>query len=312
MRPDHRRPAGDVDDVGHQRHRAGADGEAEQRRRRSAGPSRPPIRRPASRITSAASRPRASPSAGRWLLEREEQVAARLDPQRRVLAQVVEDALRRSRSSARQVLALGVLDPDQGDPPVGRDDAGVDGRLAALGEGAGRVARAEHVRAARRRPPGPRRRRPAPRASRRSVARSSRGVERPRRRSAPSSSAPAWRQQLGWPAASRRPGASNGSSSSRPNAAAEARTTSADREPARRSRAHGRRAAKRPSRSSARDMVVSLGTGGSASGASRCLHGRPDRGLRTSAGEAATAAVPTGRERVGLSAGLRRDRDSLG
>ncbi len=79
---EHRRPAGDVDDVGDQRHRADTDREPEH-----AVPSgravaiRDPKAR--NRMSAATSRPMTSPTAGLRLLEREEEVAAHLDPQRR-------------------------------------------------------------------------------------------------------------------------------------------------------------------------------------------------------------------------------------
>ena len=99
-----------------------------------------------SRITTAASRPRASPSPAGGCSK-----AKCRSPPASICsdvcsAQVVEERLEALQVAGRQVLPLGVLHPDEGDLPVGRHDAGVDRRLRALGEDAGRVTGAQHVR----------------------------------------------------------------------------------------------------------------------------------------------------------------------
>ena len=69
------------------------------------------------------------------------QPSKRLGPPRRLVR-----ALHVRQVVGLQVLALGVLDADQGDLAVGRDDFGLDRSLSAGPEGAGRIGRAEDLR----------------------------------------------------------------------------------------------------------------------------------------------------------------------
>ena len=111
-RADDRRPAGDVDDVGDQGQRAGADGQPdqcgpEQQAHRRQGPERQ------QQYDDRHHQPDRLADAGRGLLEGEEQVAACLDAQRRCGAEVVEQRLEAIQVGRVEVLDLGVLDPDQ-------------------------------------------------------------------------------------------------------------------------------------------------------------------------------------------------------
>ena len=163
-----------------------------------------------SRITIAASRPRASPTPVGGLLEREVQVAAGLDPQRR-----------RRRGDRRasclevlqvvraQVLRSGYWTRTSATRPSGETIA----RAVPPGPGARRVPTASA---------GSGGSRPARRGSRRSVVARSRGVSTTSAPS-PASSEPACASSW-WLAWESSPGASNGSSRSRPNAAAEVTT----------------------------------------------------------------------------------------
>ena len=247
-RPDHGRPGRDVDDVRHQGQRADADREAEQcgpdrQPHRDHGPERQQQDRRSRRAGRAPRRRRSGAC-----LEREVQVAAGLDPQRR------------STRAGRRGAALRFVQVAAGPGPRAR------------GTGPGPARPGRRARRSTRRRPADRRGAPAERCpgtsgARRPAARPRAGVGEAspsRSRGVRTTSAPSPtsvgagpRQQLGGLRGSPGPAPRTGPPGRVPNAAAEVDDERRRPRPRLPMTSQGRRAAKRPSRSSARDMVVS-------------------------------------------------------
>ena len=143
-RPDHGRPARDVDDVGDQGQGAGADREAEQRHpdRQAHGDQGPEGQQ---QDHDRDEQPEGLADAGRGLLEREVQVAAGLDPQRRRAAELVEDCLEalqvsRARGPGDRGTGRGSARPGRRGRP-----SRLDCSVPAGAQGAGRIGRAAHL-----------------------------------------------------------------------------------------------------------------------------------------------------------------------
>ena len=93
-------------------------------------------------MSAAASRPISSPTAGLRLLEREEEVAAHLDPQRRPGRGVGAERLEVAEVLGRELVHERVLQPDERDAPVGRHDRAAPRLAAASARGSSCRARA--------------------------------------------------------------------------------------------------------------------------------------------------------------------------
>ncbi len=139
---DDRSPAGDVDQVGDERHRADGEGEAEDRHpdREGHGDQR------AERQQQDDRRGRKTEDLARArlaLLEGEEQVATHLDPQRKALPGPEAELLEVVQDGPVQLFERRIVDPDQGDPSVGRHRSARHRGVRSRGQRTGRVGGAD-------------------------------------------------------------------------------------------------------------------------------------------------------------------------
>ena len=139
-----RRPGGDVDQVGDERHRADAEGEAEDGHPDGEAHGDERAERQ-EQDDDGGDQPDQLADARRGLLEREEQVAAHLDPQRRARSGPGAELLEVLQVVLVQVLEHRVLDTDEGDPTVGRDRAARRRCLGSGGRRPRRVGGVEHL-----------------------------------------------------------------------------------------------------------------------------------------------------------------------
>ena len=138
-------PAGDLDQVGDERHRADAEGEAEQRERDREARGDDGSERD-EQDQGGDDQPDQFAGPGLGLLEREEQVAAHFEPQRRTRNGLDAERLEVLQVVRAQLLEHRIAEADERDATVCGHRPTPHRHLRALGERAGRIARAEDVR----------------------------------------------------------------------------------------------------------------------------------------------------------------------
>jgi hypothetical protein len=139
------RPAGDVDQVGDKRHRADAEREAEQRDRYGQAHGDDGSERH-EQDDGGGDQADELAGAGPGLLEREEQVAAQLEPQRRTRRGLHAERLEVLQVVRAQLLEHRIADADERDATVCGHRPAPHRRLRSRRERAGRIARAKNVR----------------------------------------------------------------------------------------------------------------------------------------------------------------------